>query len=809
VLTRVSIPRNRLRPPGSFAEPERIVLRPRGGAVCNKPPVRIFVGSEPRQHRAERVLVWSVEQVRDPSRTYEIHLMKDLVGFDRRRWLTGFTNYRFAIPRLAGETGRAIYNDVDQIYLVDPAELFDLDMDGHGFLAISDRDSSVMLIDCARMARIWRIEDAYCRRRKAMEGKARAVPRAWGRLAPVWNSRDTEYVAGRSKLLHYTTIHTQPWQPFPEHFVYQFNSVGQVWMDLERSADAAGFQLFTFNRPSRSYLATVERLRRGEDVAVRRGGAEGLAELLAAAQVDSVLEYSLGGRSGAADAAYGLRRVTRHDPLAGGNGEPPQGRFDAVVCRGGLELLSDDDVAWVVEELFAHARCVVYAEVADTGAARPAHARGARDPAWWYALFGSAGARHPEVHWRTVLRGDETCCRDGGWRMAGLPRVWVLLDQKAGHTVQSVGLAERLGWPFTVKRLRFNPLNLLSNRMLGASRLGLDPLRSDALSPPWPDLVIATGKRTASVARWIGARSRGQTRLLQNGRKGGDIAEAFDLVVSCRHFRLPAHPKRIETLAPLTSITGARLAEAEERWSSLFAGAARPRVVLVVGGNSWRHRLDLRTARRMAERVCTFADSARGSLFAITSPRTGVEATEAIERVLATRHHLHRWKKGERDNPYVGFLASADVLVVTGESESMLAEAAATGKPVYIYPIPERRRGPRLWFSGWVTARAYSRPRKRKGTVRPQQGLERFCARLIDLGLVRPPRDLNELHRGLVEAGVARFFGEPLETDGQPGLDEMELVARRVRALMGYPEMRWQPGETAGGEGSTARAAMR
>ena len=267
---------------------------------------------------------------------------------------------------------------MDQIYLTDPAELFDLDMDGHGFLAISDRDTSVMLIDCARMARIWRLDDAYRKRRKAMEAKARAVPRSWGPLAPVWNSRDTEYARGRSKVLHYTTIHTQPWQPFPEYFVYQFNSVGEVWMNLERSADAAGFQLFTFHRPSRSYLASVARLRRGEDVAPRRGGADGLAELLAAAQVDSVLEYSLGGRSGAADAAYGIRRVTRYDPVASEGPDPLQGRFDAVVCRGGLEVLSDDDVSWVVEELFAYARSVVYAEVCRHRPARVRRMRAGR-----------------------------------------------------------------------------------------------------------------------------------------------------------------------------------------------------------------------------------------------------------------------------------------------------------------------------------------------------------------------------------------------------------------------------------------------
>ena len=50
-----------------------------------KPPVRIFLGTEPAQYRAERVFFWSIEQVRDPGRIYEIHLMKELVGFDRAR----------------------------------------------------------------------------------------------------------------------------------------------------------------------------------------------------------------------------------------------------------------------------------------------------------------------------------------------------------------------------------------------------------------------------------------------------------------------------------------------------------------------------------------------------------------------------------------------------------------------------------------------------------------------------------------------------------------------------------------------------
>ncbi len=74
----------------------------RDAPANNRPPVRIFLGSEPAQVRAERVFVWSIERVRDPGRRYEIYVMKDLVGFRARGWTTGFTQYRFAIPHFAG-----------------------------------------------------------------------------------------------------------------------------------------------------------------------------------------------------------------------------------------------------------------------------------------------------------------------------------------------------------------------------------------------------------------------------------------------------------------------------------------------------------------------------------------------------------------------------------------------------------------------------------------------------------------------------------------------------------------------------------
>lgn len=567
------------RPPGFRERPECIVLGPREGVTPSaQPPVRIFVGTESEQYRAERVFVWSVEQARDPARVYEIYLMGDLLGFDRRRWLTGFTNYRFAIPHCAGGSGRAIYNDVDQVYLSDPAELFDLDMGQHGFLSITDRDTSVMLIDCARMSGVWTLDLAQRRRRKPIEARARAIGNLWGPLAREWNARDDEYVAGRSKVLHYTTIHTQPWQPFPERYVYQRNAVAHVWLDMERAADAAHYQLFSAQRPSAQYQASIARLRALGVAPMRRAhgpaAAADVEQLLGEAGAASVLEFELGpaDRHDALVAERAGRTVTRFDAAESAAATLIDKAFDAVVCAGALDCLPDGDVPWLLDALFRSARRCLYLAVHTDPHNRPSAAVRLRPQSWWSAHVERASAMYPDVHWRLLVHEDGSAggqvshVREGGRRADGMPPVvWVLKDHKAGHTTQSVGLAEALGFPYEIKELRFDIFNHFSNRVRGATTLGLDAAASAPLSPPWPDLVISTGRRTAPVARWIGHQSRGRTRLVQLGRRGGETVDAFDLVVACSHFRLPLHPRRMEITAPLNAVTPERLAAAAER----------------------------------------------------------------------------------------------------------------------------------------------------------------------------------------------------------------------------------------------------
>ena len=81
--------------------------------------------------------------------------------------------------------------------------------------------------------------------------------RSGGRWIAAWNSRDAEYEEGRSKLLHFTAMHTQPWQPFPEDYAYRHNPLADLWFDLERAADATGYHVFTAASPSDDYAPAL------------------------------------------------------------------------------------------------------------------------------------------------------------------------------------------------------------------------------------------------------------------------------------------------------------------------------------------------------------------------------------------------------------------------------------------------------------------------------------------------------------------------------------------------------------------------
>lgn len=274
------------------------------------------------------------------------------------------------------------------------------------------------------------------------------------------------------------------------------------------------------------------------------------------------------------------------------------------------------------------------------------------------------------------------------------PSLWVLTDDVVGHANQSIGVAEALGVPFDTRNLRYRPLAVLPGALGPRSLVGLDAVSRNSLMPPWPELVIATGRRLGAVARWLKRRARvdGQrTRLVQimDPVQGRD---EFDLIAVPRHDASTHRANLIETTGAPSRVTRARLAVEGERWRERLAGLPAPRIALLVGGATRRRGFSPALAAELGRLASDLARGVGGSLMITTSRRTGEAAADALTGAVTVPCYVHRWSaagaEADVGNPYFGFLGLCDAAIVTGESVSMCSEACATGKPVYIYAPP-------------------------------------------------------------------------------------------------------------------------
>lgn len=311
-------------------------------------------------------------------------------------------------------------------------------------------------------------------------------------------------------------------------------------------------------------------------------------------------------------------------------------------------------------------------------------------------------------------------------------RCWSLTTGEAGMTGQAMGLAEAVGLPFEHKAVGLRaPWRWLPGHLCPGVLHGLTP-DSSPLAPPWPELLITCGRRSAAVSIAIRRLSAGRTFTVHI-QDPQIPPRYFDLVVPPRHDGLVGE-NVLQTRGALHRLTTEKLAQAAHEQAQRFAHLPRPLVAVLVGGSN-------RTVR-MTESVCArigaqLVDLARvhGAGIALTaSRRTGERNLRVLRTTLEGVPHFI-WD-GRGENPYLALLALADHIVVTGDSVSMVSEAASTGKPVYV------------------------------------AHLEGYSKRLV------------AFHEQLIDEGVTRAFPSPLEHWKYEPINDTYQVATRIRELM-------------------------
>ncbi|MFN7166889.1 MAG: glycosyltransferase [Pannonibacter sp.] len=291
-------------------------------------PVRIYVGTNRSQEIAFRVLGASIR--RRTQLPVEVHSLGGLnlpePPDPAHRSRTGFSFARFAIPELAGRTGRALYLDADMLVLKDIAELWTLPL-GAAKVACQEelpdgiaktapvpgarrrKQCSVMVLDCARLE--WDAAEIiaglgpkYTYEQLLEDLCILSESEISYGVSTSWNS--LEHADETTCLLHYTDMMTQPW-------VHAGNPNGWLWSREVRDLIAAGEMEAEFVRSE--IVAGYVRPSMARELALPLDGPLPSETLRAHLALDRQAGYrphaSLAGRSDPAGLARRARRLLK------------------------------------------------------------------------------------------------------------------------------------------------------------------------------------------------------------------------------------------------------------------------------------------------------------------------------------------------------------------------------------------------------------------------------------------------------------------------------------------------------------------
>jgi hypothetical protein len=188
--------------------------------------VRMFIGSSTNGEDAVAEMAYEYTLRKNTKRDLEIVWMRQTknpdsfwYGFNDIRWSTPFSGFRWAIPEYCNFEGRAIYTDVDMLNFHDIGELFDLPMGEDEWLLARNgtrfggKEFCVILFDNAKFKDRIQEKEIWKNKRSAHHEFMHFFIESGltGDLNPEWNSHDGDVEP--FKILHYTTMATQPWKP--------------------------------------------------------------------------------------------------------------------------------------------------------------------------------------------------------------------------------------------------------------------------------------------------------------------------------------------------------------------------------------------------------------------------------------------------------------------------------------------------------------------------------------------------------------------------------------------------------------------
>ena len=260
-----------------------------------------------------------------------------------------------------------------------------------------------------------------------------------------------------------------------------------------------------------------------------------------------------------------------------------------------------------------------------------------------------------------------------------MTKIWGITGGRRGNDVQVEGVAAALGGQFRLIHTDLSP----PYKWLAPYRLAERAATKDPqIAPPFPDMVIASGRQAVTHARFIKRASHGAvfTVFLQ------------DPIVSPRHFDFvwaPAHDRCAGAMSTILSPHGMTQdilqTAADKMKARLLPNTVRgKKIAVLIGGPNSVYPFAADEMQKLADGLAALAK--QGHYLMITLSRRSPDAYAEKLRAALPDGSYFLWDN-QGDNPYHAMLGLAEQIIVTADSVNMVGEACLPGVPVQVFQL--------------------------------------------------------------------------------------------------------------------------
>ena len=252
---------------------------------------------------------------------------------------------------------------------------------------------------------------------------------------------------------------------------------------------------------------------------------------------------------------------------------------------------------------------------------------------------------------------------------------WILSSGLIGCENQCLGVIERLGIETEIKKIK--PSMAVSLFAPYGT-----PFLNPQVCEPWPDLVIAAGRKTIPYLKYIRKASKKECKTIYLQDPRIDSKE-FDIVWAPEHDSIEGN-NVIKTITSPNRVTNELLNYNHDDWLDKLSKLKGPFIGFLIGGKSKAYNFNDDECEKIIQALNFVISNGYTPLITL-SRRSPKKLSNRIKNLLINEKNL--FYDGQGDNPYFAILKASELIITTPDSANMISEAINVPKPVYYIDI--------------------------------------------------------------------------------------------------------------------------